>query len=1026
MIHNYSGIRFCLLALVLFALAACTGSGSGSSASTSAGKSVKSKVLTNDLQINTTGDNYDQGEPALAYDTANNRFLTVWRDERNGAANVDLYGKICTTVSDGSAINCGAEFAISTATGNQTEPKVAFDPINQRYLVVYSDNSTGHSAITGQFVSAAGALSGTSIAVSTYTAGSDINQIQPDILYNPVLQRFVVAWLDNSTYDTVNNPSNLFGPVQGKGCTNAFGPIPFLPVSLAGNDLVRTVEINPSTGARSNLKQATAWAYLGGTSDDGSTIEQNFAAMLKESSPKLAYNPQTGEYYTVWSGTNSTITLKITYSKDSNNVCSYGYLFTGEDNDVTPRIKVRRENLGLFSDFSFGTKAVSPSLAVNPNDSGKLLITWEEQGDADYNILGQLMSLSNFDSYGSTIKVSTAVGHQSNPATSFDNANGRFMVVWEDARNESANISNMDIYSQFIDPQGNLSGGNSIITVASGNQVRPAVAFGDNRFRDFLVIWKDGRDAGNANIFGQLMQYSTSPQLSITDSSGSPILNGAIDFGSVNLGQTKDIVFKIRNDGNAALTITTMSSPQSPFSFQSPIPVTINPSTSYDMTVRFAPTASGSYADSQAYQTTINSNGGTAVISFTGAGVGAQTLNIATSSLAGANLNAAYSATLTGTGGSTPYTWTWAYLTPSTKLPPGLTLTNGVIRGTPTESGTFKFRVTLTDGAGATATADYTLTVTSVVIATTSLKQWTQGVEYSNGQAQVFSGTTTSGTALTWAVLTGTLPTGMTLATNGTLSGAPSQSGTFTFVVRATDGAGESATKDFSLIINPPPTILSTSLASGVLGTIYSQTLSKNGGTAPLAWAVTSGSLPTGFSLDSSTGVISGTPSSSGTSSFTVTLTDSTGATDTQALSITVGTSGTGGGTGGTGGGDTGTPVAPTTGGGGGGGCFIATAAYGSYLDPHVMVLRHFRDDVLLHSVAGREFVNLYYQYSPPVADFIARHPVLRMVVRFALTPLIFAAEYPVPALLGFLLMLGGLIARTVRVRLLEPQGTAG
>jgi hypothetical protein len=101
---------------------------------------------------------------------------------------------------------------------------------------------------------------------------------------------------------------------------------------------------------------------------------------------------------------------------------------------------------------------------------------------------------------------------------------------------------------------------------------------------------------------------------------------------------------------------------------------------------------------------------------------------------------------------------------------------------------------------------------------------------------------------------------------------------------------------------------------------------------------------------------------------------------------IVVGTVGTpGGGTGGA-------NNAPSSG-GGGGGCFIATAAFGSYLDPHVMVLRHFRDDVLLQSKAGTAFVRFYYHYSPPIANFIAQHEVLRTLIRFALTPVIFLVK---------------------------------
>ncbi|UCF82069.1 MAG: hypothetical protein JSV50_12735, partial [Desulfobacteraceae bacterium] len=65
------------------------------------------------------------------------------------------------------------------------------------------------------------------------------------------------------------------------------------------------------------------------------------------------------------------------------------------------------------------------------------------------------------------------------------------------------------------------------------------------------------------------------------------------------------------------------------------------------------------------------------------------------------------------------------------------------------------------------------------------------------------------------------------------------------------------------------------------------------------------------------------------------------------------------------------------------------TAAYGSYMDKHVMVLREFRDRFLLPNSVGKAFVDLYYAYSPSVADFIAKHDGLRGMVRLSLLPVV-------------------------------------
>lgn len=86
--------------------------------------------------------------------------------------------------------------------------------------------------------------------------------------------------------------------------------------------------------------------------------------------------------------------------------------------------------------------------------------------------------------------------------------------------------------------------------------------------------------------------------------------------------------------------------------------------------------------------------------------------------------------------------------------------------------------------------------------------------------------------------------------------------------------------------------------------------------------------------------------------------------------------------------------------------CFIATAAYGSFLDPHVLTLRVFRDQYLLTNSPGQWLVEHYYHYSPSIADIIRENEWLRMIVRIVLTPIIFSIEYPLMILLVLLSIL--------------------
>ena len=149
---------------------------------------------------------------------------------------------------------------------------------------------------------------------------------------------------------------------------------------------------------------------------------------------------------------------------------------------------------------------------------------------------------------------------------------------------------------------------------------------------------------------------------------------------------------------------------------------------------------------------------------------------------------------------------------------------------------------------------------------------------------QAFSGAGGIG-PYSWAVGSGSLPEGLALDSTGRLFGTPTVVGAFDFTVEITDHGGRKAHAAYSIeVFGPSLNVTTNILGPAVTGTLYNEKLFATGGLAPYHWSVTIGELPSGLSLDSAAGIISGVPDLSGNFRFTVTVRDARSSTATRVL----------------------------------------------------------------------------------------------------------------------------------------------
>ena len=259
-------------------------------------------------------------------------------------------------------------------------------------------------------------------------------------------------------------------------------------------------------------------------------------------------------------------------------------------------------------------------------------------------------------------------------------------------------------------------------------------------------------------------------------------------------------------------------------------------------------------------------------------------LSLSPNQLPPASVGINYSQYVIAGSGTAPYTYIISSKNP---LPPNLNLTSttGEISGFPKQPGTYLFSITAYDSNGLMTTQNYYLQVNGEI---TIYPNNLPGGSRNNGYSQTLQA---GGGAppYTFSLYSGTLPYGLQISSNGTISGTPTTDGTYSFVIDVIDSLNNHATQAYKIGITGALSISPNSpLQSGTLNTNYSVQLSASGGVSPYSYAVTSGKLPRGLSLDKSTGLISGTPSDNDIYNFSISVTDANGNKGTQTYQLTI------------------------------------------------------------------------------------------------------------------------------------------
>ncbi|WP_224241656.1 Ig-like domain-containing protein [Hyalangium gracile] len=393
--------------------------------------------------------------PAVAFDGMN--YLVVWEEKTGFNGLTNLNGLRVSPAGT----PLGSPLLVSSATGNQLAPALAFDGTN--FLAVWQDERAGQGDIYGARISSAGTLlDSTGIAIST----------TPQLQANPTVEfngtSYLVVWED---YRNASTGTDLFGArVALNGTVLDSAGLPLF--ALASN------QTQPAL-TRQGTQYLLAWQDLRSGSNDVYAARLNSAGVVQDAAG-LPLMVAPGEQSTVAVASNGTTPL-VTWG-DARTLDIVGTRVSADGTVLDPS--------GVTISLATNSET-SPAVAF---DGTNYLVVWQDNRGSGFDLYGVRVSASGTVLDATGLLISGSTGHQRNPAVAFDGNN--YLVVWEDTRNGPSS----DIFAARVSPSGTVLDANGLpLCQRFSPQEHPAVAFDGN---NYLVVWADAGTSAARDIYG--------------------------------------------------------------------------------------------------------------------------------------------------------------------------------------------------------------------------------------------------------------------------------------------------------------------------------------------------------------------------------------------------------------------------------------------------------------------------------------------------------------------------------------------